>query len=163
MIRKALVAALAAAVLGPAGCGVQPSGVLGGTRAPTGLAPGTPVYLVDDAGGLVVQRRGDGLSTIGQAVKMLLTTTRPGPGLHSYAGFSEVALELPITTAGEVITVGLPIDRDDVRREVGIDQLVCTALAVHQQSGGSPATGVRLSFVHGPDTETRHCPVLPFR
>ncbi|PRX51414.1 hypothetical protein B0I33_101568 [Prauserella shujinwangii] len=161
MIRGALVAALTAAALGLAGCGAGPSGVLDGGEAPTGLAPGTPVYLVDDAGSLVARRRGDRLSTIGQAIKMLLTASEPGPGPRSYAGTSEVALELPIATTGDVITVGLPIDRDDVRREIGIDQLVCTALAVHQQSGGSPATRVRLTFVHGRDTGPRHCPVLP--
>ncbi|PXY27840.1 GerMN domain-containing protein [Prauserella muralis] len=161
MIRRVLGAALTAAALALAGCGVGPSGVLGGGQAPTGLAPGTPVYFVDDEGGLVVQRRGDRLSTIGQAMKMLLTTTSPGPGLRSYAGTSQVALELPIATSGDVITVGLPIDRADVRREIGLDQLACTALAVHQQSGGSPATRVRLDFLHGPAAGPRHCPVLP--
>lgn len=161
MIRRVLVAPLAAAILTLAGCGVEPSGVLPGGDAPTGLAPGTPVYLLDDTGNLVVQRRGDRLSTIGQAIKMLLATTDPGPGLHSAAGTSDVPLELPITTAGGVITVVLPIDREDVSREAGIDQLVCTALAVHRQSGGSPATRVRLTFVHGPDAGPRGCPVLP--
>ncbi|SFQ71191.1 hypothetical protein SAMN05421810_11429 [Amycolatopsis arida] len=161
MIRTVLAVVLAAAVLALAGCGVRPSGVLDGGDAPTGLAPGTPVYLVDDAGNLVVRRRGDQLATIGQATKMLLTTTRLGQGLRSFAGDSDVVLELPVTTTGDVITIGLPIDRDEVRAEIGIDQLVCTALAVHQQSGGSPVTRVRLTFVHGPATEPRHCPVLP--
>ncbi|WP_216205461.1 hypothetical protein [Amycolatopsis aidingensis] len=163
-MRKAALAALVVGVLGLSGCGVRPSGVLDGWQAPTGLATGTPVYLVDGSGHLVVQRRGDRLDTIGQAIKMLLTTTpeRTG-GLRSYAGYSEVALELPVTTADGVITVTLPIDRDEVRNETGVDQLVCTTLAAHQQAGGSPATLARLTFVHGPATEPRHCPVLPKR
>lgn len=154
---------LASAALVVAGCGVQPSSVQDGGHAPTGIAAGTPVYYVNDTGKLVTDRRGGRLGTIGQALKMLFSTPHPEPGLRSYVGTSPVILEFPITRTRHVITVMLPIDRSDVRRDIGIEQLVCTALAVHQQSGGPATTTVRLRFTHGPATDPRHCPVLPKR
>lgn len=158
--RRTSAMLLASATLVLAGCGVQPSSVMDGGHAPTGVASGTPVYYVNLQGELVVQRTGQELGTIGQALKLLFGV-EPGDGLRSYVPTSPVTLAFPITRTRDVITIMLPLARVQVRREIGIDQIVCTVLAVHQQAGGSASTTVRLSFTHGPDTRLRHCPVLP--
>lgn len=159
--RRTCVIVLAVAALLLTGCGVRPSAPIDGGKAPTGVAAGTPVYYVNDSAELVVQRRGKRLGNIGQAMKYLLTTRTPQPGLHSMVGTSQVTLALPVTRTTGVITVRLPIDRRAVSGEIGMNQLVCTVLAVHQQSGGPAGTRARFIFTHGPPSKPRHCPVLP--
>lgn len=158
--RRILAAALAALVVVLAGCGVQPSSVLGGRRAPTGVAEGTPVYYVNLRKDLVVHRIGNNLGTIGQALKLLFTVDVDGR-LRSFVPRSPVTLAFPVTKTREVITVMLPIDRGSIKAELGVDQIVCTVLAVHLQSGGPASTAVNVQFVQGFETGPRHCPVLP--
>ena len=152
------VVGLALAVL--AGCGVQPSEVQTRPGAPTGLASGVTLYLVDDDGDLVPQERETGrLGTIADAVGLLLS----GPG-HSglRTGIADTAVTRTEVTVGpEVVTVRLPLASTEVR-PVGVDQIVCTALASHVQAGGSTDVRVQLLFTDGgPDTEAgRRCPVL---
>lgn len=62
---------------------------------------------------------------------------------------------------GTLVTVRLPLDRDDVSGKSGVDQLVCTVLAVHQQAGGPTSTKERFTFAHGAAVGPRPCPVLP--
>lgn len=160
-VKRAVVAALTLILFVAPACGVRPSSVVNGGNAPTDIAEGTPICYVTGEGELVPDHRGEPLETIGQALKILLTTPYPSAGLHSRVGSSKVTLELPITKSSGLITGRLPLDRDDVSGKNGVDQLVCTDLAVRQQAGGSAGTKARFTFAHGADACPRHCPVLP--
>ncbi|NHD19471.1 MULTISPECIES: hypothetical protein [Actinopolyspora] len=145
------------------GCTVRPSEVFNGGDAATGIAKGTPVYLLDSEGNLVLRRPTSSLGTIGQALRLLLTGTDPDAGsLHSRVHLDSVptALDIPVTTSGDTITVRLPIPRRRVHGAKGIDQIVCTVLAVHIQRGGDPSSKVVLTFTTDRPTEPRTCPVL---
>lgn len=147
-------------LLALAGCGVQPSEVTDAGRAPTGVAPGVTLYFLDAEGDLVPQlRETDRLGSISEALSLLFT----GPG------DSEVRTEIPQdTTRQVVVTAGpgrielrLPLAADELT-ESGIDQIACTALGVHVQSGGSTDTTVSLQFTHpAPESdEERTCPLI---
>lgn len=151
---------LVAAVLLLAGCGVRPSGVTDAREPPTGVAPGPALYFVDARGELRPDlRQTQRLGTISEAVSLLLT----GPGDSGLrteiapVGTTRVGL---VTTPG-VIQLRVPLTIDDVTPR-GIDQLVCTALGVHVQSGGSRSTEVQVRFVQPtPESdERRTCPLI---
>ncbi|APU22225.1 hypothetical protein UA75_21180 [Actinoalloteichus sp. GBA129-24] len=150
----------AAAVLLLAGCGVQPSGVVDGGEAPTGLAPGVTLYFVDANDELQPQQRDTGrLGTIAEAMSLLLL----GPG-HSavYTGIAPISTpRVVVTTTTELIELTVPFTIDDVT-PVGLDQIVCTALGVHVQGGGSKTTQVQVRFVQPtPESaERRTCPLI---
>lgn len=142
------------------GCGVQPSGVTHGGEPPTGLAPGVTLYFVDEHGQLQPNLRRTGrLGTIAEAISLLMT----GPGQSDLR--TEIALDVPpravVTTTPETIEIMVPLTVDDVTPR-GIDQIVCTALGVHVQSGGSTDTTVRVHFVQPtPESdELRTCPLF---
>ena len=143
-----------------AGCGIQPSPVTDAGRAPTGVARGVTLYFVDERGELRPQLRDTGrLGTINEALTLLLW----GPGVDS-----GLRTELPteggsvlVTTTPDVIELRVPLAVDEVT-PLGIDQLVCTALGVHVQGGGSTTTTVRIRFTlpaPGSDRE-RRCPLI---
>ncbi|GAA4865980.1 hypothetical protein [Saccharopolyspora rosea] len=143
-----------------AGCGVQPSGVTDGGEAPTGVAPGVTLYFVNARGELRPDlRRTERLGTISDSLSLLLLG--PGAsGLHTEIAPSEPPRVIVVTTPG-VIRLGVPFTADEVT-PLGIDQLVCTALGVHVQSGGSRRTRVQVSFVQPtPESdELRTCPLI---
>ncbi|KAA5835045.1 hypothetical protein F1721_09600 [Saccharopolyspora hirsuta] len=151
---------LVVAVLLLAGCGVQPSGVADGGEAPTGVAPGVTLYFVDDRGELrPALRQTERLGTISEALSLLLT----GPGvskLHTEIAQTGVTRVVVITTPG-VIQLNVPLTIDEVTPR-GIDQIVCTALGVHVQSGGSRSTEVQVRFVQPTPAsdERRTCPLI---
>ncbi|GAA4665130.1 hypothetical protein [Amycolatopsis dongchuanensis] len=145
-----------------AGCGVRPSGVTDAGDAPTGLAPGVTLYFVDGTGALRPQLRGSGhLGSVTEAVSLLLT----GPGSGGDRLHTEIQAHgmtrVIVTTVPEALRIILPLDPQDVTPR-GADQIVCTALGVHVQSGGSRRTAVQLGFVHpAPGSEApRHCPLI---
>ncbi|MGO1052031.1 hypothetical protein [Crossiella sp. CA198] len=151
---------LAALVLLAAGCGIPPSTVEDGGDAPTGVSPGVTLYFVDGQGRLRPdERHTSNLGSIGEAVSLLLT----GPGGEAPALHTEITATGPTrvyaSTEPGLITLTLPLARDEVT-DRGVDQVVCTALGVHVQSGGSATTKVQLNFTlpgadpHGP----RSCP-----
>ena len=151
---------LVLAVLLLAGCGVQPSGVTDGGEAPTGVAPGVTLYFVDANNNLQPQlRETDRLGTISEAMTLLLS------GLHDSDLHTEIAsnamTRVVVTTAPGVIHLMLPLTIKDVT-PLGIDQIVCTALGVHVQSGGSRNTKVRVSFtLSTPESDKqRTCPLI---
>ncbi|MEU8349239.1 hypothetical protein [Streptomyces sp. NPDC048845] len=148
----------AAAVL-LAGCGVQPSGVTGGGEAPTGVAPGVTLYFVDAGGELRPQLRPTGrLGTVSDAVQLLLT------GLGDSDLRTEIAPtttpRVVVTSTPDVLRIEVPLTIDDVT-PLGIDQIVCTALGVHVQGGGSRDTRAQVRFtLPTPESEKhRRCPV----
>ncbi|RKT87286.1 hypothetical protein SAMN05421805_102298 [Saccharopolyspora antimicrobica] len=151
---------LAAAVLLLAGCGVQPTEVTAGRPAPTGVAPGVTLYFVDSRGELRPNLRlTERLGTISEAMSLLLT----GPGgsdLHTEIAAIGVTRVQVVTTPG-LIQLGVPLTIDEVTPR-GIDQLVCTALGVHVQSGGSRSAKVQVHFVQPtPESdERRTCPLI---
>ena len=127
----------AAMVLLLGGCGVQPSGVTDAGEAPTGVAPGVTLFFVDDRGALKPQQRQTRqLGTVIEAVTLLLDAGDPGAGLRSEIEPDSVT-RVPVTITGDTIELHLPITTRDVT-PLGIDQIVCTALATHVQAGGSP-------------------------
>ena len=141
------------------GCGVRPSGVSDAGEAPTGVAPGTTLYFVDENDELQPQlRRNERLGTVSDAVSLLLS----GPGDSEVR--TEIAptqvTKVQVTTHPEVIELRVPLDIDDVT-SVGIDQIVCTARTSHVQNGGSERTRVRISFVQfTPESDVRRtCPL----
>lgn len=151
---------LVAAVLMIAGCGVQPSGVTDGGEAPTGVAPGATLYFVNAHDELVPDPRATGrLDTVAAALSLLLL----GPG------GSDLRTEIAPTTNTQVVVTATPgvlqLRVPLAPREVtplGIDQIVCTALGVHVQSGGATSTAVRIDFtLPYPGSDARRtCPLI---
>lgn len=153
-----MVAALALALV--AGCGVEPSEVTDGPEPPTGVAPGVTLYFLDGQGELVPQQRETGrLGTIQAAIALLLTG--PGPSGPDTAIAPDLMSQVGITKTPELIELRVPWTVEDLG-ERGIDQVVCTVLAVHVQSGGSPSTSVRLDFVQDTPASQpeRTCPLI---
>ncbi|WP_433871531.1 hypothetical protein [Saccharopolyspora sp. CA-218241] len=151
-------ALLAAAGLLLSGCGIEPTGVLEGGEAPTGVAPGVTLYFVDEHGRVRPKpTRSGSLGDVTAAVDLLLRVgDRNLAGLHS---------ELPrvsslgprATVAGRTVTVALPLAMGEVGPR-GVDQVVCTAIGVRRQSGAPAGTKVVLTFTDGSRTEPRACP-----
>jgi hypothetical protein len=151
---------LVATVLLLAGCGVAPSGVTDAGDAPTGVAPGVTLYFVDADGRLSPQlRETSRLGTITEALSILLL----GPGDSDVR--TEIASRptnpVAVTTRPGVIQLMVPLATYEVT-PLGIDQIVCTALGVHVQGGGSRNTKVRINFtLSTPESEQpRTCPLI---
>jgi hypothetical protein len=156
--RLSVMAALLLVML--TGCAIQPSSVMTGEEAPTGVAAGVTLYFVDDEGALRPQVRETGrLGTIVDAVSLLLTG--PGhSGLHTEIAQLDNTLVQLLSSEG-TISLQLPLSRSEVT-QTGIDQIVCTALASHLQAGGPRSTTVTLRFTipqPGSDDQ-RRCPLL---
>ncbi|MGP4009695.1 hypothetical protein [Streptomyces sp. 4N124] len=142
------------------GCGIQPSGVIGAGEPPTGVAPGVTLYFVGADGDLEPRlRRTARLGTISDAVSLLLS----GPGASGLR--TEIApagtRQVVVTTASATVRLMVPFTVDEVTPR-GIDQIVCTALGVHVQSGGSKDTKAQVQFVQPtPESaEKRTCPLF---
>lgn len=153
-------AGLVLAVVALTGCGVQPSAVTEGPEPPTGVAPGVTLYFLDSQRELVPQQRETGrLGTIQAAIALLLT----GPG--SSAPYTAIAPDLiariEVTETPELIELRVPWTVDDLGPQ-GFDQVVCTVLGVHVQSGGSQRTEVRIQFSQDTPAslEERRCPLI---
>ncbi|MBE1878231.1 hypothetical protein [Myceligenerans pegani] len=158
----AVPAVLVAVAVLLAGCGVPPSGVIDGGRAPTGVAPGPTLYFVGPDGELVAQTRDTGrLGTISDALALLLTGTQD-PALRTGIT-SGGTTRVGVTHDGDTIELHLPLAEYDVTPR-GLDQIACTALATHVQAGGSADTRVRVLLTvtePGSDAgEPRGCPVV---
>jgi hypothetical protein len=149
-----------AAALLLAGCGVQPSGVTGGGEAPTGVAPGVTLYFIDAQDRLRPQPRPTGhLGTISDALALLLSGPG-GSGLRTDIA-SVGTTRVVVTTTPGMIQLMTPLTIRDVT-PLGIDQIVCTALASHVQSGGSRTMKVQVRFTQ-PTPESgkrRTCPLI---
>ncbi|MEV4641826.1 hypothetical protein AB0J80_31225 [Actinoplanes sp. NPDC049548] len=162
-MRRIWSAALPALLVLPAaGCGVEPSGVTDMRDAPTGLASGPTLYLVDDDGRLRAERRtADSLGTIPEAVSLLLSLSKK-PG-DQIAIPDDGPTTVFVNAAPDLIQLRVPLATYEVTA-LGIDQIVCTALGVWVQSGGSRTTQVQLEFtVADPETESdkrRTCPLI---
>ncbi|TDD70320.1 hypothetical protein E1293_34910 [Actinomadura darangshiensis] len=148
------------AVLLLTACGIQPSGVTGGGEAPTGVTRGVTLYFIDAHGDLTPRlRRTDHLGTIPEAMELLLW----GPGESSLR--TEIAPVTPkrvvVTSTAGVILLRVPFTAQDVT-PLGIDQIVCTALAVHVQGGGPRGMKVRIGFTQDtPESgKQRTCPLI---
>lgn len=155
---KRICAVLAVLLL--TGCGIRPSVVTGGGEAPTGVAPGVTLYFIDAQGTLRRQPRQTGhLGTISDALALLLT----GPaGSGRRTGIAPTAnTRVGVTTTPGVIELRLPLTVRDVT-PLGIDQIVCTALGVHVQGGGSRSMKVRTIFtLDTPESKKlRTCPLI---
>lgn len=151
-----LAAALALAAAGLTACGAQEPRVKTGPEAPTGLAPGITLYFVK-GDRIVPQTRETGrLGTVSDAVSLLLTGPG-GSGLTSGIGPTTMT-RTEVTVSSGVVTLRLPLATSEVE-PLGVDQLVCTAVAAHVQAGGSATTRVRLLFtdVGEEDGPTRSC------
>jgi hypothetical protein len=159
MTRFWLAASAALAVL-LAGCGIQPTGVTDMQEAPTGVAPGVTLYFLDARNQLRPQLRETGrLGTIVEAVSLLLTG--PGSsGLRTQIAPTSVTRVLADTLPG-LIRLRVPLAVYEVT-PLGIDQIVCTALGVWVQSGGSATTRVQVIFTSDtPESEVqRTCPLI---
>jgi hypothetical protein len=141
-----------------AGCGIQPSGVTDVSRAPTGVAPGVTLYFVDARNQLRPDLRPtERLGTISEAMALLLSGPG-GSGLRTQitpGGPTRVV----VTTDPGLIRLRVPLGRYEVT-SLGIDQIVCTALGVWVQSGGSRSTRVKVIWTTAdPDTQ-RTCPLI---
>lgn len=143
-----------------AGCGIQPSGVTTRGEAPTGVARGVTLYFVDAHERLRPQLRRTGrLGTISQALAALLSWPA-GSGMHTEIKSTGVT-QVVVTSTPKVITLMVPLAAGEVTR-LGIDQIVCTALGVHVQHGGSTRTKVRVRFTlpTPKSDERRTCPLI---
>lgn len=154
--RSALAALAGLAVL--TACGTPEPDVEQGVKAPTGLAAGTPIYFVDGDRLTLRVRETGRLGTVSDAVALLLT----GPGssaLETAIGPAPVT-RTEVTVTSGLITLRLPLATSEVD-PLGVDQIVCTAVATHTQAGGSPDTRVRLLFTDlaSEDGPARLCPL----
>ena len=151
---------LAAVVLLLAACGIQPSGVTGAGRAPTGVAPGVTLYFVDGHGALEPRVRRTGrLGTIPGALALLLAGPG-GSGLRTGIASTDVTW-VGVDVRPGLIRLRVPLAAGEATPR-GIDQIVCTALAAHVQGGGSTATKVQVRFTtSGPESAARRtCPLI---
>jgi hypothetical protein len=154
---------LAATVFLLAGCGVQPSDVTDGGEAPTGVAPGMTLYLVDAQEQLRPELRRTGhLGSISDALALLLSVPS-GSDLHTEIAPTPVTT-VYVTPTTDVLQLSVPLTIDDVT-PLGIDQIVCTALGVHVQGGGNRGTKVQVRFVQTtPESDKqRTCPLITAR
>ncbi|MFI6166483.1 hypothetical protein ACIBCN_06815 [Nocardia sp. NPDC051052] len=139
---------------------MQPSEVLDAGQAPTGVAPGVTLYFLDDHGRLRPQLRQSGqLGTIAEAMSLLLTG--PGPtDLHTDLP-TDTETRVPVQTTPELVRLWVPWTIDDLT-PLGIDQIVCTALGVQVQAGGSTSTRVQVRFtLPTPESDKqRTCPPI---
>jgi hypothetical protein len=143
-----------------AGCGVQPSAPQDAGDAPTGVARGMTLYFVDSRGALRPDLRPTGrLGTISEALALLLT----GPGdssLHTEIAASTT--QVGTVTTARAIRLRVPLSLREVTPK-GIDQIVCTALGVHVQGGGSRRTRIQILFTTAPASASallRTCPLI---
>lgn len=142
-----------------AGCGVQPTDVTDEGTAPTGVAPGVTLYFVDENGELAPSERETGrLGTIADALALLLT----GPGdshLRTEIPSDDVT-RVTVTVGEDVVELRMPLAANEVT-PLGIDQIVCTALAAHVQAGGSADAKAQIHFtLPEPDSDAlRTCPL----
>ena len=146
-----------------AGCGVQPSEVTDGGEAPSGLAPGVTLYLVDAHEQLRPQLRPTGhLGTISDGLALLLSVSGESD-LHTEIAPTPVTRVYVTPTTG-VLQLSVPLTIHDVT-PLGIDQIVCTALGVHVQAGGDRSTKVQVRFVQPTPAsdQVRTCPVITAR
>jgi hypothetical protein len=154
-VRRIWVVALALLV---SGCGIQPSGVTDVSRAPTGVAAGVTLYFVDAEGRLRAdQRPTERLGTISEAMTLLLSGPG-GSGLRTQitpGGPTTVV----VTTDPDLIRLRVPLGRYEVT-PLGIDQIVCTALGVWVQSGGSRAAKVKITWTTAETDKPRTCPLI---
>lgn len=143
------------------GCGVQPSEVTGGGDPPTGVASGVTLYHVDEDGelqpNLVETSR---LGTIDGAIALLFTMQPGEPHLHTEIP-SNTQSRAVVTTRPDIIELMVPFAFDELTPRA-IDQIVCTALGVHVQGGGSTSTKVQVRFTLAtPESrEQRTCPLI---
>jgi len=154
---------LAATVFLLAGCGVQPSGVTDGGEAPTGVAPGITLYLVDAHGQLRPDPRPTGhLGSISDALALLLSVPS-GSDPHTEIAPTPVT-RVSVTPTTDALQLSVPLTIDDVT-PLGIDQIVCTALGAHVQAGGDRSTKVQVRFVQPtPESDpARTCPLITAR
>jgi hypothetical protein len=153
-MRRTWLVALALLV---AGCGVQPSGVEDVGQAPTGVASGVTLYFVDAHDRLQPQlRETEHLGTVAEAVSLLLSGPG-GSGMRTQIVSSEVT-RVVVDTAPGLIRLRVPLAGYEVT-PLGIDQIVCTALGVWVQGGGSKTTRVAVSLTSETD-EPRTCPLI---
>lgn len=144
-----------------AGCGVRPSGVVDSGDAPTGVAPGVTLYFLGAEGELRPSlRETDRLGSVPEALSLLLTG--PGPDGSLRTGIAETSTtRVVVTTKAGLVHVLLPLTAQDVTPR-GVDQIVCTALGVHVQSGGDRTTKVQVRFTQPSEESERErtCPVI---
>lgn len=151
---------LAVVVLLLTGCGVQPSGVTDAGEAPTGVSPGVTLYFVNAHNELQPRLRPtDRLGTISEAMVLLLS----GPGssdLNTQIA-RNATTRVVVTSTPDVIQLMVPLTIREVT-PLGIDQIVCTALGVHVQTGGSKRMKVRVGFIQPtPESDKeRTCPLI---
>jgi hypothetical protein len=150
-----------AAVLMLTGCGIQPSEVSAAGQAPTGIAPGMTLYFLDADRKLRPQLRETGrLGTISEAVALLLVGLQGDSDLSTGIASTDVT-QVVATVTETTIQLRMPLAANEVTR-LGIEQIVCTALASHIQSGGSPTATVRILFTipAARSDQPRTCPVI---
>jgi hypothetical protein len=157
-VKRAWVAVAAVVLL--AGCGVRPTGVTDGGDAPTGVAPGVTLYFVDSDDRLRPQLWETGrLGTISEALALLLSAPR-GAGLRTEI-MTDRTTRVVVTVTQGVIRLQVPLALYEVT-PLGIDQIVCTALGVHVQGGGSRTMKVQVGFtLDTPESDKqRTCPLI---
>jgi len=157
----AAVLLLLALVAPLAGCSVTPTGVRAAGQAPGGVAPGPTLYFVDAHEHLQPQVRLTGqLGTVAEALSVLLSGGPPSEtGLHTEIADVGVT-QVVATVRPGVLELIVPLSVSEVSA-LGIEQIVCTALGVHVQGGGSTSTEVQLRFTQ-PTAQSdalRTCPL----
>ncbi|MEZ0112484.1 hypothetical protein ABH920_006506 [Catenulispora sp. EB89] len=147
-----------------AGCSVTPTGVRAAGQAPGGVAPGPTLYYVDAGEHLHPQVRLTGqLGTVAEALSALLSGPPGVPGetgLHTEIANAGVT-QVVVTVKPGVLELIVPLSVNDVSA-LGIEQIVCTALGVHVQGGGSTSAKVQLEFTQptAQSDQLRTCPLI---
>ncbi|MEU6264920.1 hypothetical protein [Saccharopolyspora shandongensis] len=151
MIRsRAVLAAVALLVSALAGCGVQPTDVLGAGEPATGLPQGMRVYFASDSGLRGVARPGVEIDDLRVAIKLLLG----GPNeteLHSgLSTLSRDDQELHATSDRGQVTVELPDTPVETSPGIFTGQVVCTLARAESLLHGVRPDEVQVTLV-GPN------------
>src|SRR5262249_44961307 len=106
------------------------------------------------------QQRGSQLGTISDALALLLLSPGPDSDLHNEIT-SEGVTRVGVTASPDLIQLQMPVTAREVT-PLGIDQIVCTALGVQVQGGGSRSTKVQVWFTVFPPQPNprRTCPLI---
>lgn len=153
--------AAAALLMALTGCAIAPTGVTGGGTAPTGVASGVTVYFIDQRGRLQPNLVETGrLDTVDRALTLLFTMRPREPHLHTDIP-PNATTRAVVTDQSGFIHLMVPFALEELTPRA-IDQIVCTALGVHVQSGGSTRTKVQVRFMMDtPESrERRTCPLI---
>ncbi|HEY4020319.1 MAG TPA: hypothetical protein VGM75_16635 [Pseudonocardiaceae bacterium] len=122
------------------GCGVRPSGVIGGNPAPTGPVNGVTLFLVQDGQLVPILRTTTTQLTPTEAVTVL--AAGPSSAEKAQTLRTQVPTDIApinVTTTPSGTTIDVAIDPNSLST-VAVEQLVCTAVSAMTEQPSAPGS-----------------------